>query len=365
MTAQMPTQPETQTPTESRPSDWIGSYDFELPAESIARLPLAQRSDSRLLVVDPNSNRFGDYTIRDLPAFLSVGDVMVFNNTRVIAARLFGKKLSGGGIEILIERVLDTRTVLAQMGVSKKPRTNQEILLEDGTRVVVGERRGLFWVLRLMGQRLWPDVIASIGHMPLPPYLQREDVAADRERYQTVYAKAEGSVAAPTAGLHFDLNLLNEIDTKGVIREELTLHVGAGTFAPVRVEDLNAHQMHSERIEIPASVFAALSNAKQTGRRRIAVGTTSLRALESAPPSQVETLVQETEIFIKPGYAFHAVDALITNFHLPKSTLLVLVSAMAGRELILRAYQHAIQQGYRFYSYGDAMAILPGALPQT
>lgn len=365
MTAQTPTQTAPQTPTESLPSDLIGSYDFELPAESIARTPLPQRSDSRLLVVDPLSQRFADHTIRDLPTFLSAGDVMVFNNTRVIAARLYGKKLSGGAIEILIERVLDSRSVLAQMGVSKKPRTNQEILLEDGTRVVVGERRGLFWVLRLMGQRLWPEVIASIGHMPLPPYLQREDLASDRERYQTVYAKAEGSVAAPTAGLHFDLALLEQIDAKGVLREELTLHVGAGTFAPVRVENLNAHQMHSERIEIPACVFTALSSAKKAGKRRIAVGTTSLRALESAPESQAQTLVQETAIFIKPGYAFHAVDALITNFHLPKSTLLVLVSAMAGRELILRAYQHAIQQGYRFYSYGDAMAILPGALPRS
>lgn len=349
-------------PTESLNSDLIASYDFVLPDESIARTPLAQRSDSRLLVVDPLSNQFADFGIRDLPNFLSAGDVMVFNNTRVIAARLYGKKLSGGAIEILIERVLDPRTVLAQMGVSKKPRTNQEILLEDGTRVVVGERRGLFWVLRLMGARLWPEVIAEIGHMPLPPYLQREDQPTDRERYQTVYAKSEGSVAAPTAGLHFDQNLLNEIAEKGVQREELTLHVGAGTFAPVRVEDLNTHQMHSERIDIPASVFAALARAKQSGKRRIAVGTTSLRALESAPEAQTEALVQETAIFIKPGYHFHAVDALITNFHLPKSTLLVLVSALAGQELILRAYQHAITAGYRFYSYGDAMAILPGAL---
>lgn len=351
--------------TESPTSDLIANYDFTLPDDAIARSPLPQRSDSRLLIVDPVSNQFADYGIRDLPSFLSSGDVMVFNNTRVIAARLYGKKLSGGAIEILIERVLDPRTVLAQMGVSKKPRTNQEILLDDGTRVVVGERRGLFWVLRLMGSRFWPEVIADLGHMPLPPYLQRDDQPADRERYQTVYAKSEGSVAAPTAGLHFDQQLLHRLEEKGVRREELTLHVGAGTFAPVRVEDLNDHQMHSERIEIPASVFQALTQAKQQGKRRVAVGTTSLRALESAPQAQTTDLIQETAIFIKPGYQFHAVDALITNFHLPKSTLLVLVSALAGRDLILQAYQHAINAGYRFYSYGDAMAILPGALPRN
>ena len=343
----------------------LSSYNFDLPNELIARTPLSGRSDSRMLIVDPLNNRFADSCIRELPNFVQPGDVMVFNNTRVMAARLFGKKLSGGAIEILIERVLDARTVLAQMGVSKKPRPNQEILLEDGTRVVVSERRGLFWVLKLMGPILWAQVIAKLGHMPLPPYLNRDDTAFDRERYQTVYAKTDGSVAAPTAGLHFDESLFTALDTKGAKRHELTLHVGAGTFAPVRVEDLSEHEMHSERIEVPASVIQALNAAKTGGTKRIAVGTTSLRALESVPTQEVPNgdIQLDTQIFIRPGYQFHNVDALLTNFHLPQSTLLVLVSALAGHELVLRAYQHAIAQKYRFYSYGDAMLILPGALP--
>lgn len=347
----------------------LSSYNFELPNELIARTPLSGRSDSRMLIVDPLNNRFADSSIRELPDYVQPGDVMVFNNTRVMAARLFGKKLSGGAIEILIERVLDARTVLAQMGVSKKPRPNQEILLEDGTRVVISERRGLFWVLKLMGPVLWAEVIAKLGHMPLPPYLNRSDTDFDRERYQTVYAKTDGSVAAPTAGLHFDEKLLNALDIKGARRHELTLHVGAGTFAPVRVEDLSEHVMHSERIDVPASVIQALNLAKISGAKRFAIGTTSLRAMESVPAesahSQSETepnFTLDTQIFIRPGYQFHNVDALLTNFHLPQSTLLVLVCALAGHDLVLSAYQHAIAQKYRFYSYGDAMLILPGAL---
>jgi S-adenosylmethionine:tRNA ribosyltransferase-isomerase len=350
------TNPSNETP------DLISDYDFSLPPELIARVPLPQRSGSRLLVLDPKAQRFADHNIKELPMFLRAGDALVFNNTRVFAARLFGKKLSGGAIEILIERILDARTVLAQMGVSKKPRPNQEILLEDGTRVVVGERRGLFWVLKLMGAVLWKEVIAKLGHIPLPPYLERADQAQDRERYQTVYAKTEGSVAAPTAGLHFDDALLGAIDARGAKRFELTLHVGAGTFAPVRVQDLREHQMHSEMIDVQGEVLQGLVQAKAQGARRIAVGTTSLRALESVPAHQLDTFNGETQIFIRPGYDFHAVDALLTNFHLPQSTLLVLVSALAGKELTLRAYQHAIQARYRFYSYGDAMLILPGAL---
>ena len=342
----------------------LSAYNFELPNELIARTPLSGRSDSRMLIVDPLNNRFADSTISNLPNYVQPGDVMVFNNTRVMAARLFGKKLSGGAIEILIERVLDARTVLAQMGVSKKPRPNQEILLEDGTRVVVSERRGLFWVLKLMGPILWAEVMTKLGHMPLPPYLNRDDTPVDRERYQTVYAKADGSVAAPTAGLHFDEGLLNALDAKGAKRHELTLHVGAGTFAPVRVESLSEHAMHSERIEVPASVIQALNHAKANGAKRFAIGTTSLRAVESVPvesPGSAD-ITLDTQIFIRPGYQFHNIDALLTNFHLPQSTLLVLVSALAGHDLVLRAYQHAIAQKYRFYSYGDAMLILPGAL---
>jgi S-adenosylmethionine:tRNA ribosyltransferase-isomerase len=339
----------------------LASYNFDLPPELIATAPLANRSDSRLLVIDPENGQIFDQRILDFPKLLAPGDVVVFNNSRVIAARLFGKKLTGGAIEILIERVLDDRTVLAQMGVSKKPRVNQEILLEDDTRVVVSERRGLFWVLKLMGQTLWPAVIDRLGHMPLPPYLQREDQISDRQRYQTVYARSPGSVAAPTAGLHFDEDLLAAIDAKGARRAEVTLHVGAGTFAPVRVGNLDAHQMHSERIHVEQHVLQALAQAHSAGRRRIAVGTTSLRTLESVPVGQNTDYVAESEIFIRPGHRFQRIDALLTNFHLPESTLLVLVSALAGFELIKRAYAHAIAQRYRFYSYGDAMLIMPGA----
>jgi S-adenosylmethionine:tRNA ribosyltransferase-isomerase len=339
----------------------LASYSFDLPPELIASAPLANRSDSRLLVLDPQNAQIFDHRMVDFPTFLSAGDVVVFNNSRVIAARMFGKKLTGGAIEILIERVLDDRTVLAQMGVSKKPRVNQEILLEDNTRVVVSERRGMFWVLKLMGQTLWPAVIERLGHMPLPPYLQREDQLSDRERYQTIYASTPGSVAAPTAGLHFDEELLAAIDAKGARRMEVTLHVGAGTFAPVRVEDLNQHQMHSERISVSQNVLTALAQAKEAGKRRIAVGTTSLRTLESVPASCQSDYSAESEIFIRPGHQFRRVDALLTNFHLPESTLLVLVSALAGFDFIKKAYAHAIEKRYRFYSYGDAMLILPGA----
>jgi S-adenosylmethionine:tRNA ribosyltransferase-isomerase len=342
--------------------DALSAYSFELPNELIAREPLAERSASRLLIVDPLNERFCDAKVTDLPTFMRPGDVAVFNNTRVIPARLFAKKLTGGAIEILIERVLDDRTVIAQMGVSKKPRVHQEILLEDGTRVVVSERHGEFWTLKLMRSELWPQVLAKLGHMPLPPYIDRPDAQADQTRYQTVYAKAEGSVAAPTAGLHFDSALLQALDQRGVHREEITLHVGAGTFLPVRVTDLNAHRMHSERIDVPSAVQQRITSAKAAGKQVTAIGTTSLRALESAGAhaNGSDGFVGETDIFIRPGYQFQVVDSLLTNFHLPQSTLLMLVSALAGRELILRAYQHAIAAQYRFYSYG--MLIMPGAL---
>ncbi len=342
-------------------SDQLANYRFDLPNELIARTPLAVRSDSRLLVVDPKHDRFRDCQIRELPNFLQAGDLAVFNNTRVIPARIFGRKLTGGAIEILIERIVDERTAIVQMGVSKKPRTNQEILLEDGTRVVVGLRQGEFWTLKLMREELWPQVIAKLGHMPLPPYMDRDDAELDRERYQTVYAKQDGSVAAPTAGLHFDDALLQAIDAKGVQRDELTLHVGAGTFAPVRVKNVDEHQMHSERIEVSAATQQRIAIAKANGKRVLAIGTTSARALESAT-GHADGFQGETAIFIRPGYQFQAIDSLLTNFHLPESTLLMLVSALAGRDLILRAYQHAIDQRYRFYSYGDAMLILDGAL---
>lgn len=340
--------------------DVLANYTFELPDELIARFPPLVRGDSRMLVVDPLTRQMRDDVIRNLPSYLRNGDRLFFNNTRVMKARLFGKKLSGGAIEILIERVLDKRTVLAQMGVSKKPRTNQEIELEDGTRVVVGERQGLFWVLKLMGAVFWPEVMERIGHIPLPPYLQRADEANDQERYQTVYAKNAGSVAAPTAGLHFDANLLSAVEAAGARRFELTLQVGAGTFAPIRADKLSDHRMHREHYHVNAQTLTALA---QKHGRRLAVGTTSLRTLESLPLDLPQTdVIGETDIFIKPGYAFKHIDGLLTNFHLPQSSLLVLVCAVAGTEFMLSAYQHAITERYRFYSYGDCMLILPGAL---
>ena len=301
---------------------------------------------------------FYDRMFRDLPFLLREGDLLVFNDTRVIPARLYGRKESGGKVEIMLERLLSDSECLAQLRVSKPPRSGSKILLEDGSRLEVIAREGTFFHLRSLDRGL-SGLLQEIGHMPLPPYISREDTAADRERYQTVYARNPGAVAAPTAGLHFDQDLLDSIDQKGVGREFVTLHVGAGTFQPVRSENIEDHRMHAEYLEVPESVCAAINQAKRNGGRIIAVGTTAVRSLETAAADgELRPFSGDSRIFIYPGHEFKVIDGLITNFHLPESTLLMLVSALAGRDETRAAYEHAVQEQYRFFSYGDAMLLL-------
>lgn len=336
-------------------------FSFDLPKELIASAPLPERSASRLLVVDVAGERLLDQQFRDLGQWLRPGDLLVFNNTKVIPARTFGQKPSGGAVEIMLERVLDATRALAQIRASHAPKPGAQILLGNGEAITVGERvDGFFEIRTAEPDRNLLDLFEAVGEMPLPHYMARRAEAADRERYQTVYAKTPGAVAAPTAGLHFDQALLDHLQAKGIGRAEVTLHVGAGTFQPVRVDDIREHRMHAEWVSVSADTVAAIAATKQAGGRVIAVGTTSVRALESAAASGVlQAFSGDTRIFITPGYQFRVIDALITNFHLPESTLLMLVSALAGRERILAAYAHAVQQRYRFFSYGDAMLILP------
>jgi S-adenosylmethionine:tRNA ribosyltransferase-isomerase len=332
----------------------LDDFDYDLPAGLIAQAPLPERSASRLLVVDGEA--LHDQSFGDLPAWLRPGDLLVFNDTRVIHARLHGTKDSGGQVEVLIERAIGPHEALAQIRASKPPRPGSHIRLADAFEVTVLGRVGEFYHLRFPDGE---DLIALLerhGKLPLPPYIERAAGAADETRYQTVYARHPGSVAAPTAGLHFDDALLARLAAAGVQTAYLTLHVGAGTFQPVRVHDLAEHRMHQERYVLPVETVAAIEATRRAGGRLIAVGTTSLRALEAAAQEgPLEAGVGETEIFILPGFRFQVADALITNFHLPKSTLLMLVSAFAGVDTIRRAYAHAITEGYRFFSYGDAM----------
>ncbi len=335
-------------------------FHYELPPELIAQQPLAKRSASRLLVVDVPARRFVDRKFTDLVEDLRAADLLVFNDTRVLPARLYGRKLTGGAVEILIERITGARTALAQLGVSKKPKAGSRIQLEDGSVLEVLGREGEFYTLRSDGAESLEKLLLRLGHMPLPPYILRADDAADVERYQTVYARTPGAVAAPTAGLHFDAPLLDALRAKGVNFGYVTLHVGAGTFAPLRSECVEDHTMHCEWLNVGAELVEKIRRARAAGGRVIAVGTTVVRALESAlRAGQVQPFAGETRIFIFPGYRIASADALITNFHLPESTLLMLVSAFAGRELMLDAYRHAVSERYRFFSYGDAMLILP------
>jgi S-adenosylmethionine:tRNA ribosyltransferase-isomerase len=335
-------------------------FHYELPTELIAQAPLPERSASRLLVVDVPAQRFADRRFTDLAEYLRPGDLLVFNDTRVLPARLYGHKETGGAVEILIERMTGAHEALAQLGVSKKPKPGSRIKLEQGSAATVLGREGEFYTLRFDGPELLEKLLLRLGRMPLPPYIAREAVAADAERYQTVYARAPGAVAAPTAGLHFDTPLLQSLRDKGVDFGYVTLHVGAGTFQPLRSERLEDHAMHREWLNVGATLVEQIRRARDAGGRVIAVGTTVVRALESAMrDGQVQPFAGETQIFIFPGFQISSVDALVTNFHLPESTLLMLVSAFAGRELILDAYRHAVAQSYRFFSYGDAMLILP------
>lgn len=387
----------------------LSDFDFNLPADLIAQHALAERSASRLLRVHPApaddassdtatpaagatgtpatsaAARLTDHHFADLLGFLRPGDLLVFNDTKVLKARFHGVKASGGKVEVLIERLTGDATAIAQIRASKSPPRGTSIRLADAFDVQVGERVGQFYELRFPAPCL--DLIERYGRLPLPPYIEHTPDASDEARYQTVYAAHPGAVAAPTAGLHFDQPLLDALDAAGVRRATLTLHVGAGTFQPVRTENLADHTMHSESYEIPASLVAAVQATRAAGARVVAVGTTSMRALESAardaaahagtasdadpravdattaPAPLLRAQHAETDIFITPGYAFRVVDCLVTNFHLPKSTLIMLVSAFAGVDTIRAAYQHAIAARYRFFSYGDAMFLTRAAAP--
>ena len=335
-------------------------FDFELPDDLIAQHPLPQRSASRLLTL--SGDALGDRRIDELPSLLREGDLLVFNDTRVIKARLFGLKASGGRVEVLVERLEGARRARVQLRSSHSPKAGSALRFgDDGERVTasVMGREGEFFVLEF--DRDLDGVLERHGHLPLPPYIEHAADAIDAERYQTVWAKVPGAVAAPTAGLHFDVALLDAIAARGIETATLTLHVGAGTFVPVRVDDLSEHVMHEERYTIPRSLIDAIAATRARGGRVVAVGTTSLRALESASDDagQLHEGEAGTRLFITPGYRFKVVDLLLTNFHLPQSTLLMLVSAFAGVDRIRAAYRHAIERRYRFFSYGDAMLIQP------
>lgn len=342
-------------------------FHYELPDELIAQRPLPERGASRLLCLDGMSGEVAHRGFRDLPTLLRTGDLLVFNNTRVIPARLWGRKASGGAVEILIERLTGESTALAHIRASKSPKAGSVLYLaqsqggepgDDGLRVT-GRDGGLFAV---EADRPLGELMLAYGHMPLPPYIEREDDAADRDRYQTVFAARDGAVAAPTAGLHFDEAMLHELDSLGVHTTAVTLHVGAGTFQPVRVDDITQHHMHAEYLEVGQDTCDAIAVARTRGGRVVAVGTTAVRSLETAAASGALSPYQgDTQLFIHPGFRFRCIDALITNFHLPESTLLMLVSALAGHEAVMAAYREAVRERYRFFSYGDAMFVTASA----
>ena len=338
-------------------------FSFDLPRELIAQAPLAERSASRMLVVPPGEAAFEDSHVRDLPGFLRPGDLLVFNDTRVIPARLFGAKQgSGGRVEILLERLLPGNEARAQVGASKTPKPGNLIELDGGGVAEVVARDGGFHHLRFHVDGPLQAWLEKVGQLPLPPYIQRQPGEDDAERYQTVFAREAGAVAAPTAGLHFDDALLDALRAGGVDFGHVTLHVGAGTFQPMRVDDVREHRMHSEWINVGAPLVEQVRRTRAAGGRVVAVGTTVVRAMESATvDGELHPFAGETSIFIVPGYRITSADLLLTNFHLPESTLLMLVSAFAGRERVLEAYAHAVGQHYRFFSYGDAMLLSPRA----
>ena len=333
-------------------------FQYRLPEELIAQAPLAERSASRLLVVPPAPSELQDLQVRDLPDLLQPGDLLVFNDTRVIPARLFGQKASGGRVEILIERLLGGQQARAQIGASKSPKAGGRITLDAGGQAEVLGRDGEFYVLSFEVPEPLEQWLLHAGRLPLPPYIRREPGLDDRERYQTVFARETGAVAAPTAGLHFDEPLLARLRERGVEFGHVTLHVGAGTFQPVRVESLEDHVMHREWLNVGAGLVEQVRRTRARGGRVVAVGTTVVRSLESAMrDGELQPFAGETQIFIIPGYRIRSVAAMVTNFHLPESTLLMMVSAFAGRERIFQAYAHAIEHRYRFFSYGDAMPL--------
>lgn len=348
----------------------VTDFSYELPDALIARYPVPERTSSRLLDLAGAGRTPVHRQFRDIRDCLGPGDLLVLNDTRVLPARLHACKAgTGGGVEILVERVVDDRCVLAQLRSSKPARSGSELCLLDGegqevARVRVRGRRSGFFELEFPPDRAPLEIMEAIGHMPLPPYVDRPDDVADRERYQTVYAANAGAVAAPTAGLHFDTALLDDLRAMDVEIVTLTLHVGAGTFQPLRCDDVESHRMHSEILRVDAATCDSVMRAHREGRRVVAVGTTTVRALESASTStEIRPFHGETDIFIYPGYRFRCVDALVTNFHLPESTLLMLVCAFAGTDFMLGAYRLAVREGYRFFSYGDAMFVAGEATP--
>ncbi|EJE8557078.1 tRNA preQ1(34) S-adenosylmethionine ribosyltransferase-isomerase QueA [Vibrio vulnificus] len=343
----------------------VSDFHFDLPDELIARYPQSERTASRLLQLNGNTGAVKDGSFKDVLELVQAGDLVVFNNTRVIPARMFGRKESGGKLEVLVERMLDEKRFLAHVRSSKSPKPGTLVFLgeEDQYSAEMVARQDALFELHLKADKTILEVLEEIGHMPLPPYIDRPDEDADKERYQTVYNQKPGAVAAPTAGLHFDNQLLEQIKAKGAEFAYVTLHVGAGTFQPVKVDNILEHHMHSEYAEVSQEVVDAIKATKARGGRVIAVGTTSVRSLESAAQESLKNGTElmpffgDTEIFIFPGYQYQLVDCLITNFHLPESTLIMLVSAFAGYDHTMNAYQHAVTNQYRFFSYGDAMFI--------
>ncbi len=336
-------------------------FNFTLPSELIAQHPLPERSQSRLLKLDKSNGQTTDLQFKDLINELHSGDLLVFNNTKVIPARLLAQKPTGGKIEVFIERVLNSKQAKALLKSNKSVKLGSTIEFNGQPELMVSAKQGMFYLVETIGDKTLSELMETFGHMPLPPYITREADQQDDQRYQTVYADDEqaGAVAAPTAGLHFDDELLAAIQAKGVESAFVTLHVGAGTFQPVKTDDIEAHQMHKEWLKVDQTVCDAVKRTQANGGRVIAVGTTAVRCLETASATgQIEAFEGDTEIFIYPGYTFQCIDGLITNFHLPESTLVMLVSALAGRENILSAYQHAVDQKYRFFSYGDAMLMI-------
>ena len=337
----------------------LTDFQYQLPDELIARYPAEQRTASRLLAMDRHDGNLGHHGFVDLVDLLNPNDLLIFNNTRVIPARLFGEKETGGKVEVMVERITSGSRGIAQIRASKSPKPGSRILLDKDLSIRVVDRVDDMFLIESDDEASLAMVLQAVGHMPLPPYIDREDEEMDRERYQTVYSEREGAVAAPTAGLHFDQPMLNTLRDKGVGFAFVTLHVGAGTFQPVRAEKIEEHKMHSEYAEVGADVCNQIREARAAGGRIIAVGTTSVRCIETASVAKgwIEPYYGDTEIFIYPGYEYKSVDAMITNFHLPESSLIMLVSAFAGRENTLNAYQKAIEDKYRFFSYGDAMFI--------
>ena len=335
-------------------------FYYELPDALIAQAPLAERSAARMLIVDGRRGAWEDARIRDLPSLLQPGDLLVLNDTRVLPARLQARKATGGAVELLLDRLVDAREGWFLAKSSKALRPGMRLHLPGGAVATVEEKDGMEARLSLSADAQWLPILEAEGSMPLPPYIRRAPEASDRERYQTIYAAHPGAVAAPTAGLHFDVQLLDALAARGVERTFVTLHVGAGTFLPVRSDDITEHPMHAETMEVSATTVAAVAAAKARGKRVIAVGTTACRALETAAQDgTLRPYTGETRLFIYPGKTFQVIDGLLTNFHLPESTLLMLVCAFAGMECMLAAYRHAVAEGYRFFSYGDAMLISP------